>query len=57
MVRLNRTITTSTAPYTEVTPTPASISTTSSGTKRTVKEIYDDEVDVSDDSSSNTDDD
>ena len=58
MVRLNRTITTSTAPPTEVTPTPASIATTtSSGSKRTVEEIYDDEVDVSDNSSSNTDDD
>ena len=55
--RLNRTTTTSTVPPTEVTPTPSSIATTtSSGSKRTVEEIYD-EVDVSDNSSSNTDDD
>ena len=62
MVRLNRTTTTSTAPPTEVTPTliPVSIAiatTTSSGSKRTVEEIYDDEVDINESTSSNTDDD
>ena len=60
IVRLNRITATSTASPTEVTltPTPASIATTtSSGSKRTVEEIYDDEVNVSDDSSPNTDDD
>jgi hypothetical protein len=55
MVRLNRTTTTSTP--SEVTQTPVSIAiatTTSSGSKRTNDEIYDDEVDVS---SSNIEDD
>ena len=57
MVRSNRTTTSSTAPPTEVTPNPVSIAiatTTSSGSKRTVEEIYDDDVD---NSSFNTDDD
>ncbi len=41
MVRLNRTTLTSTSPHTEVTPTPASIATTtSSGSKRTVERKF-----------------